>query len=145
MSIPSINSLVLLVRRRRCVLDTGDRTLTIDRPEFCPVRPAANQSRIDRKTIRAFDYGEVARLFFRRRVGRKPTGRSRLLATTDTAYVVTAMSRPAPLYAILFMKKNPQTRSKRHADQAYAAVRSSIVDRLRRAEKNGTIAQAALL
>jgi hypothetical protein len=73
--------------------------------EFCPVRPAANRPRIDRKTIRAFDYGEAVRLFFQRRVERKPTRRSRLLATTDTAYVVTPVSRLATLCNIVYQKE----------------------------------------
>lgn len=39
---------------------------------------------IGRKTIRAFDYGEVVRLFFRRRIGRKPTAvRALALARDD--------------------------------------------------------------
>lgn len=55
------------------------------------------------KLFRPFDYGEAARLFFRRRIGRKPTARARVCSRRRTLdYVVTPRRG-----AILFMKKDP--------------------------------------
>lgn len=60
--------------------------------------------RIGRKTIRAFDYGEVVRLFFRRRIGRKPTAVRALALARDDGH---GLCRNAVALCNIVYEKDP--------------------------------------